>query len=56
MKAIELEKSYNPKDFEDRIYEQWVEKGNIIERGNHDDLMAKKGRYYALYTGGIELD
>ncbi|MBQ2529022.1 MAG: class I tRNA ligase family protein, partial [Treponema sp.] len=27
MKAIELEKAYNPKDFEDRIYEQWVEKG-----------------------------
>ncbi len=33
-----------------------LEKGNIIERGNHDELMAKKGRYYALYTGGIELD
>lgn len=27
MKAIELEKAYNPKDFEDRIYSQWVEKG-----------------------------
>ncbi|MCR5081146.1 MAG: valine--tRNA ligase [Treponema sp.] len=27
MKAIELEKAYNPKDFEDRIYEQWVNKG-----------------------------
>ena len=24
MKAIELEKAYNPKDFEDRIYDQWV--------------------------------
>ena len=23
MKAIELEKAYNPKDFEDRIYSQW---------------------------------
>lgn len=33
-----------------------LEKGNIIERGNHDELMAKKGRYYKLYTGGIELD
>lgn len=27
MKAIELEKAYNPKDFEDRIYNQWVENG-----------------------------
>ena len=27
MKAIELEKAYNPKDFEDRIYKEWVEKG-----------------------------
>lgn len=27
MKAIELEKAYAPKDFEDRIYEAWVEKG-----------------------------
>ncbi len=27
MHAIELEKAYNPKDFEDRIYGQWVEKG-----------------------------
>ncbi len=29
MKAIELEKTYNPKDFEDRIYQQWVEDGNF---------------------------
>ncbi len=27
MKAIELEKAYNPKDFEDKIYAQWVEQG-----------------------------
>ncbi len=27
MHAIELEKAYNPKDFEDRIYAEWVEKG-----------------------------
>ena len=27
MKAIELEKAYNPKDFEDRIYNQWVDSG-----------------------------
>ena len=33
-----------------------LEKGNIIERGTHDELLAKKGRYYQLYTGGIELD
>ncbi len=33
-----------------------LEKGTIVERGNHDELLAKKGRYYQLYTGGIELD
>ncbi len=29
MKAIELEKAYNPKAFEDTIYQQWVEDGNF---------------------------
>ncbi len=33
-----------------------LEKGNIIERGNHEELMAKQGRYYKLYTGAFELD
>lgn len=28
-----------------------LEQGRIIERGSHDDLIAKKGRYYQLYTG-----
>lgn len=28
-----------------------LEQGRIIEKGNHDELMAKKGRYYQLYTG-----
>ena len=28
-----------------------LEKGRIIERGNHDDLIAAKGKYYSLYTG-----
>ena len=32
-----------------------IENGEIIERGNHDDLMALKGRYYQLYTGMLEL-
>ncbi|QDH81588.1 ABC transporter ATP-binding protein [Echinicola soli] len=27
-----------------------VEKGEIVERGQHDELMEKKGRYYELYT------
>lgn len=27
-----------------------VEKGEIVERGNHDELIAKEGRYYELYT------
>lgn len=33
-----------------------LEKGEIIERGNHDDLLKLKGRYYQLYTGKAELD
>ncbi|MBQ8529114.1 MAG: ABC transporter ATP-binding protein [Clostridia bacterium] len=33
-----------------------LEKGEIIERGDHDDLLAMKGRYYELYTGKKELD
>ena len=32
-----------------------LEKGEIIERGNHDSLIAEKGRYYSLYTGMFEL-
>lgn len=32
-----------------------LEHGEIIERGNHDDLMKLKGRYYKLYTGMFEL-
>ena len=28
-----------------------LENGRIIERGNHDQLIAEKGRYYQLYTG-----
>ncbi|MDD6032293.1 MAG: ABC transporter ATP-binding protein [Oscillospiraceae bacterium] len=33
-----------------------LEQGEIIERGNHDQLLAMKGRYYELYTGKRELD
>ncbi len=33
-----------------------LEHGEIIERGDHDDLLAQKGRYYQLYTGVAELD
>ncbi len=33
-----------------------LEHGEIIERGDHDDLLAQKGRYYELYTGKKELD
>ncbi len=33
-----------------------MDQGHIIERGNHEKLMAEKGTYYQLYTGGIELD
>ena len=33
-----------------------LEKGRIIERGNHQKLMEEKGTYYQLYTGAFELD
>lgn len=33
-----------------------LENGNIIERGDHEDLLRQKGRYYELYTGQKELD
>ena len=33
-----------------------LEHGEIIERGDHDDLLKEKGRYYQLYTGKAELD
>lgn len=33
-----------------------LEQGNIIERGNHERLIEKKGKYYQLYTGAFELE
>ena len=33
-----------------------LDKGRIIERGNHDSLIQKKGIYYQLYTGALEQD
>lgn len=33
-----------------------LENGRIIERGDHDELIAQKGRYYELYTGAFELE
>lgn len=32
-----------------------LEEGEIIERGDHEDLLEQKGRYYQLYTGQYEL-
>ena len=33
-----------------------LEKGEIIERGSHDELIDQRGRYYKLYTGQFELE
>ena len=33
-----------------------LDHGKIIERGDHDDLIAQKGTYYRLYTGAFELE
>lgn len=33
-----------------------LDHGEIIERGDHDDLIAQKGQYYQLYTGAFELE
>ena len=33
-----------------------LEKGKIIERGDHQELLEEKGRYYQLYTGAFELE
>ncbi len=33
-----------------------LDKGKIIERGDHDELIAAKGQYYRLYTGAFELE
>ena len=33
-----------------------LDHGRIIERGDHDSLIAKRGTYYQLYTGAFELE
>ena len=33
-----------------------LENGRIIERGNHEKLIAEQGKYYQLYTGAFELE
>ena len=33
-----------------------LENGRIIERGDHEELLGQRGRYYQLYTGMYELE
>lgn len=33
-----------------------LDKGEIVEKGNHNELLDKKGYYYQLYTGKVELE
>lgn len=42
MKAVELEKAYNPKDFEERIYQEWKEKGEFGSQKN------AKGEHFSV--------
>ena len=32
-----------------------LEHGKVVERGDHDDLLAQRGKYYQLYTNMTEL-
>ena len=32
-----------------------LDNGEIVERGDHEELMKQRGRYYRLYTGMFEL-
>ena len=50
MKAIELEKAYNPKDFEDRIYSQWVEKGFFKPAGDETSPVHSQKSSNIKYT------
>ena len=51
MHSIELEKAYNPKDFEDRIYSQWVEKGYFKPASDSDSpVHAQKKSSNIKYT------
>ncbi len=33
-----------------------LDQGHIVERGNHEKLIAERGKYYQLYTGAFELE
>lgn len=33
-----------------------LDHGEIIERGEHEELIAQRGTYYQLYTGAFELE
>ncbi|WP_294428098.1 valine--tRNA ligase [uncultured Treponema sp.] len=50
MHAIELEKAYNPKDFEDRIYTQWVEKGFFKPASDSDSPVHSQKKSNIKYT------
>ncbi|MGI5059067.1 valine--tRNA ligase [Treponema pectinovorum] len=50
MKAIELEKAYNPKDFEDRIYSEWNEKGYFKPASDEDSPVHSRKMSNIKYT------
>ncbi len=50
MKAIELEKAYNPKDFEDRIYEKWVKEGYFRPASDENSPVHSQKKSNINYT------
>ncbi|MCQ2612310.1 MAG: valine--tRNA ligase [Treponemataceae bacterium] len=50
MKGIELEKAYNPADFEDRIYNEWETKGYFKPASDADSPVHTEGKKSSSYT------
>ena len=56
MKGIELEKAYNPKDFEDRIYEQWESQGYFKPKTDKDSALYKRNNVKSFRKSSENID